>query len=104
MICSNEPGYYKAGEYGIRIENLIVVRPVEPEGELAGELAGAERPLLEFEPLTLVPIDRSVIERALLNDAEAAWVDAYHARVRESLSPLLDEAARRWLEQATAPL
>lgn len=101
MILSNEPGYYRTGAYGIRIENLIVVQPVE---ELSGELAGAERSVLEFEPLTLVPIDRALIERALLSDPEAAWVDAYHARVRESLSPLLDDAARRWLEQATAPL
>ena len=109
MILSNEPGYYKTGAYGIRIENLIVVQPAEPQGALAGAERptlefGAERQMLEFEPLTLVPIDRALIERELLTDAEAAWVDAYHARVRESLSPLLDEAARRWLAGATAPL
>ncbi|WP_372397012.1 aminopeptidase P family protein [Azospirillum sp. HJ39] len=100
MILSNEPGYYRTGAYGIRIENLIVVEPLEAEGELAG----AERPMLGFRPLTLVPIDRKAIEPALLSGAETAWVDAYHARVCESLSPLLDGETRRWLEAATAPL
>ncbi|WP_245986655.1 aminopeptidase P family protein [Azospirillum thermophilum] len=101
MILSNEPGYYKAGAYGIRIENLIVVRPLE---ELGVELPDAERPMLGFEELTLVPIDRSLIDRALLGAEEAAWIDRYHARVRDSLAPVLDAADAAWLERATAPL
>jgi len=96
MILSNEPGYYKTGAYGIRIENLVVVRPVEIEG--------AERPMLGFEPLTLVPIDRGLIETSLLTADEVAWIDAYHARVRDSLTPLLDAEVADWLVAATAPL
>ncbi|WP_298373486.1 aminopeptidase P family protein [Azospirillum sp.] len=96
MILSNEPGYYKTGAYGIRIENLVVVEPVEIEG--------AERPMLGFEPLTLAPIDRAVIDAALLDPQEIAWIDAYHARVRESLTPLLEAEVAAWLATATAPL
>ncbi len=96
MILSNEPGYYKTGAYGIRIENLVVVQPVA--------VAGAERPMLGFEPLTLVPIDRALIDTALLTQGEVAWIDAYHARVCESLTPRLDVDAAAWLAEATAPL
>lgn len=96
MILSNEPGYYRAGEFGIRIENLVLVRPALVEG--------AERPMLEFETLTLAPIDTRPIERNLLNQDETDWLDAYHVRVRETIGPLVDEATRRWLEAATAPL
>jgi Xaa-Pro aminopeptidase len=96
MILSNEPGYYKTGAYGIRIENLVVVQPVEIEG--------GERPTLGFEPLTLAPIDRAVIDTALLDPGEIAWIDAYHARVCESLTPLLDAEVAAWLAAATAPL
>ena len=97
MILSNEPGYYKAGEYGIRIENLVLV--------VAGpQIAGAEKPLNAFETLTLAPIDRRLIERKLLDAGEAAWLDAYHAEVARSLSPLVDDATRRWLAAATRPL
>lgn len=97
MILSNEPGYYKAGAYGIRIENLILVTPLIVEG--------AERDMLAFETLTLAPIDRALIETSLLTAAEIAWLDAYHARVRDTLGPLLMEAETRdWLEQACAPL
>lgn len=96
MIVSNEPGYYKAGAYGIRIENLVTVVPVE--------VPGAERPMLGFETLTLAPIDRALIEPALLTPDEAAWLDAYHARVRETLTPLVDEATAAWLAEATQPL
>lgn len=97
MIVSNEPGYYKAGAYGIRIEALVAVeeRPVPPDGE---------RPLLGFETLTLVPIDRRLIDPVLLDDGERAWIDAYHARVWAELAPLLDAPTRAWLEQACAPL
>lgn len=95
MICSNEPGYYKAGEYGIRIENLIVVQ----EAPAAGE-----RKMLEFETITLAPIDRDLIEPMLLTVEEKAWLNAYHARVRETLAPLLDEDTRTWLTGVTAAI
>jgi Xaa-Pro aminopeptidase len=95
MVISNEPGYYKTGEYGIRIENLVAVRE-------AASPEGAEKPLLEFETLTLAPIDLKMIEPALLEDAEKRWLNAYHARVRATLSPLVDEATRAWLGAATA--
>jgi Xaa-Pro aminopeptidase len=94
MILSNEPGYYKTGAYGIRIENLVLV--VE-----APAPAGAEKPLNGFETLTLAPIDLRLIEPWLLTAEELAWVDAYHARVRETLGPLVDAGTRAWLEQAT---
>ena len=97
MILSNEPGYYKAGEYGIRIENLVLV----VEGPKA---AGAEKPLNAFETLTLAPIDRRLIERKLMTAAEISWLDAYHARVAEELTPLVDDATRPWLAAATRPL
>ncbi|MCJ2014939.1 aminopeptidase P family protein [Methylobacterium sp. J-076] len=93
MILSNEPGYYAAGRYGIRIENLVLV---EPRAIEAGE-----RPMLGFETLTLAPYDRRLIEPALLDAGERAWIDAYHARVREALAPLVDGPARAWLERAT---
>jgi Xaa-Pro aminopeptidase len=98
MILSNEPGYYKAGAYGIRIENLILVVPLPaPEG--------AERQLLGFETLTLVPIDRALIDPALLDRDEREWIDAYHARIRAEIMPQLTEQAERdWLARATAPL
>lgn len=97
MILSNEPGYYKTGEYGIRIENLILVTAPE-------EITGGERPMIGFETLTFVPIDRRLIEPALLGEAHIAWLDAYHARVREMIGPELEGADRAWLDQATAPL
>jgi Xaa-Pro aminopeptidase len=97
MILSNEPGYYKTGAYGIRIENLVLV--VE-----APAVAGAEKPLNAFETLTLAPIDRRLIEPRLLTAEEIAWIDAYHARVAATLAPLLDAETRAWLEQATRPL
>ncbi len=96
MVLSNEPGYYKTGAYGIRIENLVEVVEME--------LPGAERPMLGFENLTLVPIDRRLIEVSLLTEHERQWLDAYHARVRERIGPLLEAPVRQWLEQATAPL
>ncbi|MBC7987302.1 MAG: aminopeptidase P family protein, partial [Sphingomonadaceae bacterium] len=96
MILSNEPGYYKAGEYGIRIENLVLVEERAIEG--------AEKPMLGFSTLTLAPIDRALIEVALLTPAERGWVDAYHARVAAEVGPLLDDVARQWLEIVTLPL
>jgi Xaa-Pro aminopeptidase len=97
MILSNEPGYYRAGHYGIRIENLVLV--VE-----APAVAEAEKPLNAFETLTLAPIDRRLIEPSLLTAEEIAWLDAYHSRVRDSLAPLVDEPTRAWLRDACAAL
>lgn len=96
MIVSNEPGYYRTGEYGIRIENLVAVREAA--------VAGAERPMLGFETLTLAPIDRNLIDSGLLTEEENAWVDAYHARVRDSIGPLVDSETAAWLDEATRPL
>ncbi|MGE3145664.1 MAG: M24 family metallopeptidase C-terminal domain-containing protein, partial [Pseudorhodoplanes sp.] len=95
MILSNEPGYYRAGHYGIRIENLVLVTE-------APAPAGAEKPLNGFETLTLAPIDTRLIDASLLTESEAAWLDTYHARVAEILSPLVDTETRRWLAAATA--
>ena len=97
MILSNEPGYYRAGAYGIRIENLILVA----EAPLSLD---AEKPLNAFEALTLVPIDARLIDAAMLTEEETAWLDAYHARVRDALTGLMDAPARTWLLAATAPL
>lgn len=94
MIVSNEPGYYKAGAYGIRIENLCVVTPPAP-------VEGGERMMMGFETLTLAPIDLALVERSLLTEEEAEWLNAYHARVRAALSPGLDAETRAWLEEAT---
>jgi Xaa-Pro aminopeptidase len=96
MIISNEPGYYKEGAYGIRIENLLVVEP--------RAIRGAERTMYGFETLTLAPIDRRLIVKDMLTADEVAWLDAYHARVAAALSPELDDEARAWLKAATAPL
>jgi len=93
MIISNEPGYYKTGEYGIRIENLIVVQPVEGQPNM-----------LQFETITLAPIDINLIDRTLLTADEVAWLNAYHKRVRETLSPNLDDATKTWLAAATRPI
>jgi len=101
MIVSIEPGYYRAGHWGIRIENLAVVAAV-PED--APGMAGAERAMLGFEALTLAPIDRRLVDRDLLTADEIAWLDAYHARVRAALADRLDDEDRAWLEAATAPL
>jgi Xaa-Pro aminopeptidase len=97
MIVSNEPGYYKTGAYGIRIESLVVVVPLAtpPGGELT---------LYGFETLTLAPIDRTLVEPDLLAPAQLAWLDAYHARVREVISPKVDREAAEWLAVATRPI
>ena len=95
MVISNEPGYYKTGEYGIRIENLVAVRE-------ADKVPGAEKALLEFETLTLAPIDLNMVDASLLLPAEKSWFNAYHKRVRETLSPLVDAETKAWLATATA--
>lgn len=97
MILSNEPGYYRPGEYGIRIENLIVVAPPELP-------AGGERPMHAFETLTLAPFDRRLIVAALLTRAEVDWINAYHARVVAEIMPLVDTETAAWLAAACAPL
>jgi Xaa-Pro aminopeptidase len=94
MICSNEPGYYKTGEYGIRIENLVVVTE-------ANDVKGGDRKMMEFETITLAPIDLGLVESTLLSDAERVWLNAYHARVRETISPQVDDETRAWLVEAT---
>jgi len=94
MVISNEPGYYKTGEYGIRIENLVAVRA-------APGLAHAEKSVLEFETLTLAPIDVNLVDADLLAPIERAWLNAYHDRVRETLAPLLDGPTQAWLKQVT---
>ncbi|MDJ1158596.1 aminopeptidase P family protein [Chelatococcus sp. SYSU_G07232] len=93
MILSNEPGYYKQGAYGIRIENLIVVEP--------RDIPQAERQMLGFETITLAPIDLALVEPRLMTAEEIAWLNDYHARVRETLAPQVDEATRDWLVEAT---
>lgn len=96
MILSNEPGYYKTDGFGIRIENLELV--------VAADIQGAEKPMNAFETLTLAPIDRRLIDVAMLSRDELDWLNAYHARVRAEVRPALDEATKSWLDQATAEL
>ncbi len=96
MILSNEPGYYRAGEYGIRLENLVIVEE--------REISGAEREMRGFETITLAPFDLACIEPALMSEEEIAWLDAYHAEVRKTLSPLVDAKTRKWLREATRKL
>ena len=97
MIVSNEPGYYKTGAYGIRIENLQVVTPAEA-------IEGGERPMLGFEALTLAPFDRRLVMTSMLTREELDQLNAYHARVQAVIGPQLDGAARAWLDEACAPL
>jgi Xaa-Pro aminopeptidase len=97
MVLSDEPGYYKGGEYGIRIENLLGVVSL-------GKPRGGECELLGFETLTLAPIDRALIDPERMNREEIEWLDAYHARVRQRLLPLLDEKTAEWLVGATRPV
>ncbi|MFA6218673.1 MAG: aminopeptidase P family protein [Erythrobacter sp.] len=95
MILSNEPGYYKAGHYGIRIENLVLV--------VAAQIA-SEGDYLGFETLTFVPLDRRLVDRALLSAAEIGWWDRYHAKVHDILAPQLEGEDLAWLESECAPL
>jgi Xaa-Pro aminopeptidase len=96
MIVSNEPGYYAAGKFGIRIENLQYVRPAKT--------AKGRRAMLEFETLTLAPIDRRLIDKTMLSPAEVTWLNAYHARVEKTLSSKVDKATRSWLKANCKPL
>lgn len=97
MIVSNEPGYYKDGEYGIRIENLEVVMPAEAVG-------AGDRPMHRFHALTLAPIDRRLVDKSLLSPEEIAQFDAYHARVVREIGPLVEGEVRAWLDEVCAPL
>lgn len=96
MLISNEPGYYKSGEFGIRIENLVLVEE--------RDIPGMEGEWLGFETVTLAPIDRALVDRSLLSPEEVTWWNDYHARVREVLAPQLEGAALTWLEEQCAPL
>ena len=96
MIVSNEPGYYKTGEYGIRIENLVLVEP--------RDAPGAEKKLLGFRTLTFAPLDRRLIDLDLLSPEERAWIDGYHAQVAALIGPQLDGEVADWLRAETAPL
>lgn len=97
MIVSNEPGYYRAGKFGIRIENLqYVVAGSKPQG--------GDRPMLGFAPLTLAPIERRLIDKKQLSQAEGAWLDAYHKSVRQQLRPLVDPKTAKWLDKVCQPL
>lgn len=97
MILSNEPGYYREGAFGIRLENLVMVKP-------CAALAGAEREIYDFEALTLIPMDKRLFDKKLMTEAEIEWVNRYHQRVYTTLSPLLAGADLTWLRQATAAL
>lgn len=98
MMLSNEPGYYKAGEYGIRIENLVLAVPRTIPG------ADPDRAMLGFETLTMVPIERDLIEPALLTPREREWLDAYHAEVARLLGPLMEGDDAAWLARKCAPI
>ncbi|WP_333570937.1 aminopeptidase P family protein [Sphingomonas sp.] len=96
MFLSNEPGYYKAGEYGIRIENLVHI--------VERTIPGGDKPMLAFETLTFAPIERSLILPALLTPEERSWLDAYHAEVLAIVGPQLEGEDRAWLEAKCAPI
>ena len=94
MILSNEPGYYKTGGYGIRIENLIIV--TEPQA-----ISGGERPMMAFETVTLAPISLDLVTPSLLTECERHWLNKYHARVRQTLTPFLPKDVADWLANET---
>jgi Xaa-Pro aminopeptidase len=96
MILSNEPGYYREGAFGIRIENLVLVVP--------RDVPGAEKPMLGFETLTLAPIERALVEPGMLTPAERGWLDAYHAAVMAGVGPQVPGDTRAWLSKACAPV
>jgi Xaa-Pro aminopeptidase len=93
---SNEPGYYREGAFGIRLENLIVVKVADPMGDLRDQLS--------FETLTFVPFDRRLIDTTQLSAAERAWLNDYHAQVLALLATRLSDFARSWAQQACAAL
>ena len=97
MVISNEPGYYKEGAYGIRIENLICVGSLNKD-------AGTERPMMNFETLTYAPIDKRLVDLEILNENEVSWLNSYHAQVFEKISPQLEGSDLVWLKEATSGL
>jgi len=97
MVISNEPGYYKDGAYGMRCENLVLVKEAEFEHGEGPRMMG-------FEPITLAPFDLRLLQPGLLTESEKSWLNDYHARVREELGPLLPGPDREWLQQATAAI
>jgi len=99
MIVSNEPGYYRSGDFGIRVENLVVVREAEP-------VPGGDRAMHSFETISLAPIDRRLVDTSLMTAPEIAWLDTYHQRVFGTLSgwPTLNRDERAWLEAACRPI
>lgn len=97
MLVSNEPGYYKADAFGIRIENVLMVEPLPPTD-------GAEIKTLGLSTLTLAPFDKRLIDKAQLTPREKAWIDGYHARIKRIISPLVDPETAAWLADACAPL
>ena len=97
MLVSNEPGYYKEGAYGIRLENVVLVTPL-------AKIAGGEREMMAFETLTLAPFDRRLIDADRLTTDEFDWLNDYHARVNRVIAPLVDRETAAWLQQATIPL
>ncbi len=97
MILSNEPGFYREGKYGIRIENLMLVKE-------AADIKGGEAPMLGFEPLTLAPIDLNLIDKVLLDLEEKTWLNAYHRHVSQTIGPRLPEDVQIWLKTATRPI
>ena len=97
MILSNEPGYYRTGEYGIRIENLVLVTAPK-------KIKGGERAMMTFETLTLTPYENRLIDLPLLTSDERKWINAYHRRVAREIGPSLKGKEKTWLEQATSPL
>lgn len=97
MLISNEPGYYCEGQYGIRIESLVFVRE-------SGKRVGTDKSMFAFETITLAPIDRRLIATDMLEKSEKEWLNAYHARVYDTLSPRLEPDVKVWLKQATAKI
>ena len=96
MILSNEPGFYKQNNFGIRIENLLLIHEAQ-------DIAGGERPMLGFETLTLCPIERRLIDTRLLTRDELHWLDTYHARVLKEVGDHLSGHELEWLQKACAP-
>ena len=97
MILSNEPGFYKANEFGIRIENLIVVTPPQP-------VDGGDREMMAFETITLAPINLDLVVLTLLSEDERHWLNAYHDRVRATLKAAIPDDIKDWFENATRPI
>ena len=107
MVLSNEPGFYKDGEYGIRIENLLEIQYVNPEDETKEQdESSAEKKFFKFKKLTMIPIQKSLIDVSLMTDKELDWLDSYHKEVFDKVSPLLEEdsPAMKWLAKSCEPI